>query len=389
MMDEADFPHPRGDIRLTFVGHQLQRGRKQRIFDSPAPGNSHFVPSSLLCWRGQQIICAVPPGHVAFGVRGLSPNSICTLQDTTKRTHNVVRTISKAMVVFLFVPLQLVLIAVASVLVIIVQCCGCKRKDAVPGMPVPGSVPSVAANNQAPRAPMVPVAGNDPNYGTLANLDKNIFAAKNSSAGKPMPMPVPMTMFSPQKTQAQMMMPSSPRTQAQMMMPSSPRTQAQMMMPSPQRPQAQQAPVAGNDPNYGTLANLDANIFANKTAAGKPSTPSPQRPQAQQAPVAGNDPNYGTLANLDANIFANKKAAGKPSTPSPQRPQAQQAAVAGNDPNYGTLANLDANIFANKKTPAPAAGGRANVTQQAPVAGNDPNYGTLANLDANIFNARR
>ncbi|KAL3115289.1 hypothetical protein niasHT_019012 [Heterodera trifolii] len=70
-----------------------------------------------------------------------------------------------------------------------------------------------------------------------------------------------------------------------------------------------QALTPTTDPNYGTLQNLDAEIFT-KNAPAKPAA----APKAGPAPHGGGgqaltpttDPNYGTLQNFDAEIFVKK-----------------------------------------------------------------------------------
>ncbi|KAL3070756.1 hypothetical protein niasHT_033143 [Heterodera trifolii] len=108
------------------------------------------------------------------------------------------------------------------------------------------------------------------------------------------------------------------------------------------------------DPNYGTLKNLDANIFT-KNAPAKPAA----APKAGPAPHGGGgqaltpttDPNYGTLQNLDAEIFT-KNAPAKPAAAPKAGPAPHggggQALTPTTDPNYGTLQNLDAEIFVKK-----------------------------------------
>ncbi|KAL3082918.1 hypothetical protein niasHS_010720 [Heterodera schachtii] len=78
---------------------------------------------------------------------------------------------------FFPIPFHLALcVVVASVLLILTQCCGCCKKKAAPAYPVAVAPIPIPTPPSAPRQP--PVAANDPNYATLANLDKNMFLNK-------------------------------------------------------------------------------------------------------------------------------------------------------------------------------------------------------------------
>ncbi|KAL3070378.1 hypothetical protein niasHT_032168 [Heterodera trifolii] len=111
------------------------------------------------------------------------------------------------------------------------------------------------------------------------------------------------------------------------------------------------------DPNYGTLKNVDADIFTKNAPPSKPAAaqkagpPQPQTGGGGQALTPTTDPNYGTLKNLDADNFT-KNAPAKPAAAPKAGPAPHggggQALTPTTDPNYGTLQNLDAEIFVKK-----------------------------------------
>ncbi|KAL3099271.1 hypothetical protein niasHT_028218 [Heterodera trifolii] len=69
------------------------------------------------------------------------------------------------------------------------------------------------------------------------------------------------------------------------------------------------------DPNYGTLKNLDADIFTKNAPPSKPAAAQKEGPPQPQTGGGGpptTDPNYGTLKNLDADIFTKNASPSKP-----------------------------------------------------------------------------
>ncbi|CAI2352126.1 unnamed protein product [Caenorhabditis sp. 36 PRJEB53466] len=137
--------------------------------------------------------------------------------------------------------------------------------------------------------------------------------------------------------------------------------------PAP-KPDAHKAPadkdaVAGtHDPNYQTLAGVDANVFAQKDGGAKPAGGggAPAAAAAAGAPKAGgpgmagtHDPNYQTLAGIGNDCFEKKEGGAKPAAggaaPAAGAPKAGGPGMAAtHDPNYQTLAGIGNDCFQKK-----------------------------------------
>uniref|UniRef100_A0A1I7TQZ0 Dauer Up-Regulated n=1 Tax=Caenorhabditis tropicalis TaxID=1561998 RepID=A0A1I7TQZ0_9PELO len=130
-------------------------------------------------------------------------------------------------------------------------------------------------------------------------------------------------------------------------------------------------------------------------ASGAPKPDAPKAPTDKNAVAGTHDPNYQTLAGVDANVFQEKGGAAAPAAggaaPAAGAPKAGGPGMAAtHDPNYQTLAGIGNDCFDKKDGAKPAAGGAA--APAAPKAGgpgmaatHDPNYQTLAGIGNDCF----
>uniref|UniRef100_A0A1I7TQY9 Secreted protein n=1 Tax=Caenorhabditis tropicalis TaxID=1561998 RepID=A0A1I7TQY9_9PELO len=128
-------------------------------------------------------------------------------------------------------------------------------------------------------------------------------------------------------------------------------------------------------------------------ASGAPKPDGPKAPTDKNAVAGTHDPNYQTLAGVDANVFQEKGGAASPAAAAPAAgaPKAGGPGMAAtHDPNYQTLAGIGNDCFDKKDGAKPAAGGAA--APAAPKAGgpgmaatHDPNYQTLAGIGNDCF----
>ncbi|KAL3093451.1 hypothetical protein niasHT_027458 [Heterodera trifolii] len=200
-------------------------------------------------------------------------------------------------VVFLL-PVQLLLVVIGAVFIILSQCCGggSKKKKPKAGAAVP--------------TPQTSAAGGPPG---AAEAPSSVKSSEKSGGSKKGPAPKKGAAAKKGPPAAAAKKPS-PKGKAPPPQKKSGKGSAKGPMP----PAASKELVPQSEPNYGTLAGLDKEIFTKEQQAkgGMPPPPMGAPQPQQQAPgpamTPTTDPNYGTLKNLDADIFTKNAPPSKP-----------------------------------------------------------------------------